>query len=135
MKGPGGFRTSVTTLMSLVAIASALATPAGGSTVRRDALPTRVPGTLTVGVDIGTVGLAEGNVVNGKLTHASGFEIDLARALAGKLGLKLRVIDVPFAVAFAPGKKSFDVDIGHVTITPQRAKVVSFSPPYFIVNK
>src|SRR5215471_9759629 len=122
-------------LVGLVAIAAALVTPAGGSALRRDSLPTRVRGTLTVGVDIGTVGLAEGDVVNGKLTHASGFEIDLARALSSKLGLKLRVVDVPFAAAFAPGKKSFDVDIGHVTITAQRAKAVDFSRPYFIVNK
>ena len=135
MGGIGRFRTPAAALLALAAIAATHVTSAAGSIASRNALPTRIPGTHTVGVDIGTVGLAEGNVVNGKLTHASGFEIDLARALAGKLGLKLRVIDVPFAVAFAPGKKSFDVDIGHVTITPQRAKVVSFSPPYFIVNK
>ena len=46
------------TLLALAATVAALVTPAGGSTLRRDGLPTRLPGTLTVGVDIGTIGLA-----------------------------------------------------------------------------
>jgi polar amino acid transport system substrate-binding protein len=122
-------------VLVLVAIAAAFATPAGGSTGRRDALPTRLPGTLTVGVDIGTVGLAEGAILNGKVVRPRGFEIDLARALARKLGVKLRIVDVPFAVVIARGSKSFDVSVAHVTITGKRAKSVDFSPPYFVVNK
>jgi len=53
---------------SLVA-ATALVVPAGGAHGRANALPTRVPGTLTVAVDIGTIGLAEGSVVNGAMTR------------------------------------------------------------------
>ena len=49
-----------TVLLLLLVAAGAPATPAAGSDERADALPTRVPGVLTVGVDIGTVGLAEG---------------------------------------------------------------------------
>jgi polar amino acid transport system substrate-binding protein len=118
--------------LALVAVAVSLAPPAGA---RRDALPTRVPGTLTVAVDIGTIGLAEGQIENGTVTDPSGFEIDLARALAAKLGLKLRIVDVPFTQVFVPGAKTFDVSIAHVTITAERAKSVDFSPPYFVVNK
>jgi polar amino acid transport system substrate-binding protein len=102
---------------------------------RRDALPTRVPGTLTVGVDIGNIGLAEGTIVHGQITHASGFEIDLARALAVKLGLELRLVEEPFAQTFTPGPKPFDVALSHVTITAARAKAVDFSAPYFVVGK
>jgi polar amino acid transport system substrate-binding protein len=118
-------------LLALAVSAVVLAAPAGGA----GALPTRAPGTLTVGVDIGTIGLAEGQITGGTVADPSGFEIDLARALAAKLGLKLRIVDVPFTQVFAPGPKSFDVSIAHVTITTERAKSVDFSPPYFVVNK
>jgi polar amino acid transport system substrate-binding protein len=133
LKAP--FRTLGATLLVLAATVAAVVTPAGGSTSHREALPTRLPGTLTVGVDIGTIGLAEGTIVNGVVVRASGFEIDLARALARKLGVKLRLVEVPFTRVFAPGSKPFDVSISHVTITANRAKSVDFSSPYFIVNK
>jgi polar amino acid transport system substrate-binding protein len=115
--------------------AAALAVPAAASVGRAGALPTRVAGTLTVGVDIGTVGLAEGSVRSGVVKSASGFEIDLARALARRLGLRLRIVDVPFARVFAAGPKPFDVSIAHVTITAERARSVDFSAPYFVVDK
>jgi polar amino acid transport system substrate-binding protein len=124
-----------TILLLLLVAAGALAIPAVGSGERAKALPTRVAGTLTVGVDIGTVGLAEGSVRNGVVRSASGFEIDLGRALARRLDLRLRIVDIPFARIFAPGAKPFDVSIAHVTITPERAKSVAFSAPYFVVNK
>jgi polar amino acid transport system substrate-binding protein len=122
-------------LLVLAAAAAALVSAAGASNARHDALPTRVPGTLTVAVDIGTIGLAEGTIVRGRIVRASGFEIGLARALARKLGLKLRLIDVPFARVFTSGPKSFDTSIAHVTITAKRARSVDFSAPYVVVNK
>ena len=121
-------------LVPLVA-AAALVAPAGGAYGRADTLPTRVPGTLTVAVDIGTTGLAEGSVVNGAIIRASGFEIDLAKALAKRLGLRLTLVDVPFAQTFTAGAKAFDVAVSHVTITAARARSVDFSTPYFVVNK
>jgi polar amino acid transport system substrate-binding protein len=135
MSGSGPLRTAGVTLLVVAATAAALVTPAGGASERRDALPTRLPGTLTIAVDIGTIGLAEGAIVNGRVVRARGFEIDLGRALARKLGVKLRIVDVPFARVFTPGSKPFDVSISHVTITAKRAKSVDFSPPYFVVNK
>jgi len=126
---------SAITLLVLAATAVALVAAAGASNGRRAALPTQLPGTLTVAVDIGTIGLAEGDVVNGKVVRASGFEIDLARALARKLGVKLRIVDVPFARVFTPGSKPFDVSLSHVTITAKRARSVDFSKPYLVVNK
>jgi polar amino acid transport system substrate-binding protein len=116
-------------IIAALAAAAVLASSAGA------ALPTRQPGTLTVAVDIGTVGLAEGEFQGTTVVHPYGFEIDLARALARKLGLKLEIVDVPFVRVFTPGPKPFDVSIAHVTITAARAKSVDFSPPYFTANK
>jgi ABC-type amino acid transport substrate-binding protein len=121
-------------LLALLLVAGSAA-PAGGSPGRTDSLPTRVPGTLTVAVDIGTIGLAEGSVVNGAVRSASGFEIDLARALARRLGLEPKIVEVPFARTFTGGAKPFDVAVSHVTITAERARSVDFSAPYFVVNK
>jgi ABC-type amino acid transport substrate-binding protein len=135
MKAIGRLSTMGATLLVLAASAAALVTPAGGSNGRENTLPTRLPGTLTVAVDIGTIGLAEGEIVNGRVVRPSGFEIDLARGLARKLGVKLGIVDVPFGRIFTPGSKPFDVSIAHVTITAKRAKSVDFSSPYFLVNK
>jgi len=135
MSGTGRLRMPGMTLLVLAATVATLVTPAGGSIGRRDALPTRLPGTLTVAVDIGTIGLAEGTFAGGAVTNARGFEIDLARALARKLGVKLRIVDVPFARVVTAGSKPFDVSVSHVTITAMRAKSVDFSPSYFVVNK
>jgi polar amino acid transport system substrate-binding protein len=123
------------TMLVVGGIAAVVFVAGVASPARASAPPTRLPGTLTVAVDIGTIGLAEGEIANGAIVRASGFEIDLARALARNLGVKLRIIDVPFARTFAPGSKPFDVSIGHVTITANRAKSVDFSAPYLVVNK
>ena len=128
MRGPAA-------LLMLVVVVAALVLPAGGSAGRRDPLPTRLPGVLTVAVDIGTIGLAEGTIVNGHVVRPSGFEVDLARALARRLGVELRIVDIPFAKVVTSGPKPFDVSIAHVTITVRRARSVDFSPPYFVVNK
>jgi len=126
----------VTSLLLLLAAAAAmLGAPAGGTPRRADVLPTRTPGTLTVAVDIGTIGLAEGSVANGVIRSANGFEVDLARALARRLGLRLKLVDVPFAKTFTAGPKAFDVGLSHVTVTAERARSVDFSAPYFVVNK
>lgn len=71
-----------------------------------------------------------------------GFDIDMARAIAQELGVKLEVIPFEWAgiiPALTTGKA--DLIIAGMTITPQRAEKVSFTIPYFrtgqamIVNK
>jgi polar amino acid transport system substrate-binding protein len=39
---------------------------------------------------------------------------------------------VPFNSSYAPGPKKFDFDINQISITPDRAKVVDFSDPYYV---
>jgi L-cystine transport system substrate-binding protein len=60
-----------------------------------------------------------------------GFDIDVARALAAKLGVKPQFITVEWSGIIAglqAGK--FDVIVNQVTITPQRREAIDFSRPY-----
>jgi polar amino acid transport system substrate-binding protein len=57
-------------------------------------------------------------------------------ALAKKLGIaKIVFLRSAFGGLFTPGPKKFDLAFEEVTITAQRAKVVSFSAPYFDANQ
>ncbi|WP_027482414.1 ABC transporter substrate-binding protein [Deinococcus pimensis] len=62
-----------------------------------------------------------------------GFDIDIARAVAKDLGVKLRIESVGFGALMPAAVTSRRVDIAMsgITITGERAKVVSFSDPYF----
>lgn len=67
-----------------------------------------------------------------------GYESAVAYAVARRLGFARREVKwtyVPFNKAFAPGKKSFDLDINQISYTPARARVVSFSTSYYDVNQ
>lgn len=62
-----------------------------------------------------------------------GFEIDLVRALAKDLGVKLEIRAVGFGALMPQSVTSGRVDmaISAITITDERAKIVSFSAPYY----
>jgi polar amino acid transport system substrate-binding protein len=67
-----------------------------------------------------------------------GFESAVAYAVANQLGFKRDQVEwtyVPFNRAYAPGKKPFDFDVNQISITPARAKVVTFSTPYYDQNQ
>jgi len=67
-----------------------------------------------------------------------GFESAVAYAVAKQLGFPASAVNwvyVPFSRSYAPGKKSFDVDINEISYTPARAKVVDFSDSYYDVNQ
>ena len=59
-------------------------------------------------------------------------EIDLAKAIAAKLGLKKIewYNQSSFAKSYAPGPKPYDLYFGEETITPERSKNVDYSIPY-----
>lgn len=61
-----------------------------------------------------------------------GFEYDMAQALAKTLGLaKATIVEMPFAGLVAGQECPCDLDLSQVTITPERAKAVDFTTPYF----
>jgi polar amino acid transport system substrate-binding protein len=67
-------------------------------------------------------------------SNGEGYESAVAYAVADKLGFtndQVKWVKEPFNNSYAPGAKSFDFDINEISITPQRAKVVDFSDPYY----
>ena len=62
-----------------------------------------------------------------------GFEVDFARALAGKLGVEAEFVPTKWDGMLAGlESKRFDAIINQVTITPERRKKYDFSKPYTI---
>jgi len=106
-------------------------TKATGSACTPAKLHTHTPGVLTVATDSPAYPpyFEHNNPKNGE-----GLESAVAYAVAKKLGYardKVRWVVEPFDSSYAPGPKSFDFDINEISITPARAKVVTFSVPYY----
>lgn len=69
-----------------------------------------------------------------KPSNGKGLESAVAYAIAKQLGFapsEVKWTVEPFDSSYAPGPKSFDFDINEISITPQRAKEVDFSIPYY----
>ena len=65
---------------------------------------------------------------NNKLT---GFEVDLGKAVAKKMGLKANFVPTKWDSLIAGlGSGKFDVVMNNITQTPERAKQYNFSTPY-----
>lgn len=83
--------------------------------------------TLTIGMEIGYPPFeyyAEDGVT------AVGFDVDMAKAIADKLGLELNYINTAWDVIFAGIGMNYDVVISGVTITSERMEEMAFSTPY-----
>ena len=101
----------------------------------KDKLQTLKPGTFTVGTDNPAYAPW---FVDDKPSNGEGFESAVAYAVAGELGYDKAAVTwvtVPFTSAYAPGTKTFDVDLNQVSITDARRKAVDFSAPYFTVSQ
>lgn len=103
---------------------------------RAAAPPTKTPGQLVVGLNPPAVNFQVGTLRGQNVLNPKGFEIDLAKAIALKLGItKISWINIPFTGLFRPGPKPFDFAFEEATITAARAKAVDFSAPYFVANQ
>jgi polar amino acid transport system substrate-binding protein len=106
----------------------------GGATARAcapDRLDLVQAGRLTVGTDKPAY---PPYFVDDDPTNGRGFESAVAYAVAQRLGFgrdQVEWVTVPFNSSYAPGPKRFDFDINQVSITPQRARRVDFSEPYY----
>lgn len=63
-----------------------------------------------------------------------GVAVDVARALATRLGIELVVVEYPSPPAVLDGLKTGAWDVGFLAIDPARAAVVEFSPAYLQID-
>src|ERR671935_266290 len=121
-------------LLVLAGIATlAMAATAGANQL---AVPAKKAGKLIVGFDVPAPGFWNGRATGTTIKNPSGFEYALSQAIAKKLGIKsVKYVRAPFGGLFSPAPKKYDFALEEVTITRQRAKVVSFSTPYFDANQ
>jgi polar amino acid transport system substrate-binding protein len=124
--------TKALTLALVVALAVATAAFAGSSS----SPPTKKAGVLTVGFDVPAPGFWNGRATGTTIKNPTGFEAGLAQAIAKQLHIaKIQYLRAPFTGLFSPATKKYDFALEEVTITATRAKVVSFSAPYFDANQ
>ena len=85
-------------------------------------------GTLTIGSD---VSYPPQEFFKEGTREAQGFDIDVGKAMADKMGLKFKVVNNSFD-SIIPGltSKHFDIIISAMTIKPERQQVIDFVP-YF----
>ena len=84
-------------------------------------------GKLVVGVDI-PYGVMEFYDKSGK---ATGIDIDIAKEIASRMGVKIELSTMPFSELFGALKSgTMDIVISAVTITQERQKSMLFSVPY-----
>jgi polar amino acid transport system substrate-binding protein len=92
---------------------------------------TLTDGTLTVATDTPAY---DPWFKNNDPSNGKGFESAVAYAVADQLGFDasaVKWVKEPFNKSYAPGDKDFDFDINQISITPERAKVVTFSDGYY----
>jgi polar amino acid transport system substrate-binding protein len=119
--------------LPLVAVVALLAVPAASA--RPAAPPTLQSGKLIVAFGDPAPGFASGTVRGNTVTNPRGYEVDLASAIASKLGLTPVWIYSPWNSLFAPGTKKFDVSFQEATITSQRKRTVDFTSSYLNANQ
>ena len=126
----------MTRLLTLLAVAALVAVPAASA--KRTAPPTMNAGSLVIGLNPPAVGFQVGTLRGNNVLNPRGYEIDLGKAIAAKLGISamhIKWINVPWTTLFRPGSKPFDFAFEEATITAARAKVVNFSSSYFNANQ
>lgn len=98
--------------------------------------PTLTPGVLAVSLNMPSAGFQVGSVRGSEVVFARGLEVDLATALARRMGLRpVLANEASFGAILAPGPKTWDVALAQVTITAGRRQAVDFSIPYMSVDQ
>lgn len=101
-------------------------TPTGGEWAR-----IQQAGTLTVGT---SADYPPFSFYDGRF-NLTGFDPELARAVGEKLGLEVRVIDIPFPGLYdALDVGQIDVAVSAISVTPERELRVDFSDVYYIAE-
>jgi ABC-type amino acid transport substrate-binding protein len=115
-------RTAILVAAALLALAAtaAAASPA-----------TKTPGKLTVALSLPAPALQVGAVRGSEVVLARGLEVDVARAVARRLGLRLRLVQVSDSRRLLrPGRRGWDAALAQLVATPARTRASSFTSPY-----
>ena len=113
-QGPGADKYTTATVEPLTA-------------VNIDALGLGVPGTLTVG----TLSDAPPSICINSAGQFTGFDNELLRAIAGKLGLRINFVGTDFSGLLAQvASRRFDVGSSSITTTDARRRTVGFTNGY-----
>ena len=118
--------------VAAIVVGAALAAPAATAPP-----PTKVAGVLTVGLAMPSAGFQIGSVKGRDVVLAKGLEIDLARAVAAKLGIsRVRFLnEAYFSTLLRAGRKDWDIALAEISISDARARRVDFSVPYLRVDQ
>jgi len=119
--------------LPVLAALALVAVPAASA--RTSAPPTLQSGKLIVAFGDPAPGFASGRVRGNVVTNPRGYEVDLASALAKKLGVTPVWMYSPWNSLFAPGTKKFDISFQEATITAQRKRTVDFTTSYLNANQ
>jgi polar amino acid transport system substrate-binding protein len=85
---------------------------------------------------VGTSGTQPPMSATNKKGELMGMDVDISRAMAEAMGVKLKFVPIPFAEllpALEAGK--VDIVISGMTITPERNKKAAFVGPYLVTGK
>jgi len=115
-------------LPAVLLITALLLAACGGPTASSDT-PIKSAGVLRVGTE-GVYTPFSYHDAGGELV---GYDVDVARAVAEKLGVKVEFVETPWDSIFAALEaKRFDVVANEVTITPERQAKYDMSQPYSV---
>jgi polar amino acid transport system substrate-binding protein len=105
---------------------------AQGQECSADSLPLKQSGTLTAGTSYPYYKPFK----SGPRPSPKGYEPDVVTEIAERLGLDEITWEIaPFESLYAPGEKPYDFSIDQISITPERAQVVDFSDPYYLIQQ
>ncbi|WP_178360669.1 ABC transporter permease subunit [Mycolicibacterium hippocampi] len=116
-------------LLAVIALLAVLLTACGSAANNVDD-PVQSAGVLRVGTEGVYAPFSYHDPATGQLT---GYDVDVARAVAEKLGVNIEFVETPWDSIFAALEANrFDVVANQVTITPERQQLYDLSDPYAI---
>lgn len=115
---------------ALLAVLLAVAVLLGGCGSKPSASQALSAGVLRVGTEGTYAPFSYHDPSTGQL---AGYDVDVARAVGDKLGLKVEFVETPWDSIFAALEADrFDVVANQVTITPERQAKYDMSQPYSV---
>jgi L-cystine transport system substrate-binding protein/L-cystine transport system permease protein len=116
-------------MLGVLLVAALMLTACGSSATNGDN-PVKVSGVLRVGTEGVYSPFSYHDPASGELV---GYDVDVARAVAEKLGLKVEFVETPWDAIFAALESGrFDVVANEVTISDERKQKYDLSKPYSV---